>query len=102
LDLNAAPQGEARYPVVASIAGRVFTKFHLDVGIGDAVAHPTELIKGRNWLDFAGLPPAMLMAISKEQQFAEKLHAYTLPRLIQQPGERPRGHGATGPSANNR
>jgi hypothetical protein len=58
LDLNAAPQGGARYPVVASIAGRVFTKFHLDVGIGDAVVHPTELIKGRNCLDFAGIPPA--------------------------------------------
>jgi hypothetical protein len=55
------------------------TKFHLDVGIGDAVVHQTELIKGRNWLDFAGIPPAMFMAISKEQQFAEKLHAYTLP-----------------------
>ena len=80
LDLNAAPQGGARYPVVASIAGRVFTKFHLDVGIGDAVVQPTELIEGRNWLDFAGIAPAMLMAISKEQQFAEKLHAYTLPR----------------------
>ena len=80
LDLNAAPQGGARYPVVASIAGRVFTKFHLDVGIGDAVVQPTELIKGRNWLDFAGIPAAMLMAISKEQQFAEKLHGYTLPR----------------------
>jgi predicted nucleotidyltransferase component of viral defense system len=80
LDLNAAPQGGARFPVVASIAGRVFTKFHLDVGIGDAVVQPTELIKGRNWLDFAGIPPAMLTAISKEQQFAEKLHAYTLPR----------------------
>jgi hypothetical protein len=80
LDLNAAPQGGARYPVVASIAGRVFTKFHLDVGIGDAVVQPTESIEGRNWLDFAGIAPALLMAISKEQQFAEKLHAYTLPR----------------------
>jgi Nucleotidyl transferase AbiEii toxin, Type IV TA system len=80
LDLNAASQGGARYPVVASIAGRVFTKFHLDVGIGDAVVQPTGLIKGRNWLDFAGIPAAMFMAISEEQQFAEKLHAYTLAR----------------------
>jgi hypothetical protein len=48
---------EHAYPVVASIAGRVFTKFHLDVGFGDAVVQPTELIKGRNWLDFAGIPP---------------------------------------------
>jgi hypothetical protein len=60
LVLNAAPRGGARYPVVASIAGRVFTKFHLDVGIGDAVVQPTELIEGRNWLDFAGIPAAML------------------------------------------
>jgi len=31
-----------------------------------AVVQPTELINGRNWLDFAGIPAATLMAISKE------------------------------------
>jgi hypothetical protein len=31
-------------------------------------------------LKFAGISPATIYAISKEQQFAEKLHAYTLPR----------------------
>lgn len=80
MDLKAAPQGGARYPVTASLAGRMFTKFHLDVGIGDAVTPPTELIEGRDWLGFAGVPIPQFMAISKEQQFAEKLHAYTLPR----------------------
>jgi hypothetical protein len=50
---------EHAYSVVASIAGRVFTKFHLDVGIGDAAVQPTELIEGRNWLDFAGLSICM-------------------------------------------
>jgi Nucleotidyl transferase AbiEii toxin, Type IV TA system len=80
MELDAAPQGGARYPVTASIAGRVFTRFRLDVGIGDAVVPPTELIEGRDWLGFAGIAPPQLMAISKEQQFAEKLHAYTLPR----------------------
>lgn len=80
MDLQAAPQGGARYPVVASLAGRVFTKFHLDVGIGDAVVPPTELIEGRDWLGFAGIASPKFVAISKEQQFAEKLHAYTLPR----------------------
>jgi hypothetical protein len=78
---NAAPEGGARYPVTASLAGRVFTRFHLDVGMGDAAIEPTELLEGRNWLGFAGIYPTKFVAISKEQQFAEKLHAYTLPRL---------------------
>jgi predicted nucleotidyltransferase component of viral defense system len=81
MDLDAAPEGGARYPVIASLAGRLFTRFHLDVGIGDAVIQPTELLEGRDWLGFAGINPTKFVAISKEQQFAEKLHAYTLPRL---------------------
>lgn len=48
---------------------------------GDATIQPTELLEGRNWLGFAGIYPTKFVAISKEQQFAEKLHAYTLPRL---------------------
>lgn len=80
MDLKAAPEGGARYPVTAALAGRMFTKFHLDVGIGDAVTPPTELIKARDWLEFAGIATPQFMAISKEQQFAEKFHAYTLPR----------------------
>lgn len=80
MDLTAAPQGGARYPVAASLAGRNFTRFHLDVGIGDALVPPTELIVAPDWLGFAGIAPPRLIAISKEQQFAEKLHALTLPR----------------------
>ncbi|HEV3272800.1 MAG TPA: nucleotidyl transferase AbiEii/AbiGii toxin family protein [Candidatus Methylacidiphilales bacterium] len=79
--MDAAPEGGARYPVTASLAGRMFTSFHLDVGIGDAAIQPTELLEGRDWLGFAGIHPTKFIAISKEQQFAEKLHAYTLPRL---------------------
>jgi hypothetical protein len=63
-----------------SAAGRVFTKFHLDVGIGDAIVRPTEIVRGRDWLEFAGIPSVACIAISREQQFAEKLHAYTRPR----------------------
>jgi hypothetical protein len=81
LDLEAAPEGGYRYPVNATGAERTFAKFHLDVGIGDAVVPPTELLEGRDWLGFAGIAPIKFVAISKEQQFAEKLHAYTLPRL---------------------
>jgi hypothetical protein len=80
MELDAAPEGGARYPVTASLAGRVFARFHLDVGMGDAAIPPTELLEGRNWLGFAGIDSVKFAAISKEQQFAEKLHAYTLPR----------------------
>ena len=30
-------------------------------------------------LSFAGIPPGQVLAISKPQQFAEKIHAYTFP-----------------------
>jgi hypothetical protein len=79
-DLDAAPHGGARFPVEARVDGRVFVGFHLDVGIGDAVMEPLEVIDGRDWLGFAGIASPSLYMIPREQQFAEKLHAYTLPR----------------------
>ncbi|HKW35633.1 MAG TPA: nucleotidyl transferase AbiEii/AbiGii toxin family protein [Candidatus Acidoferrum sp.] len=79
-DLDAAPYGGARFPIEARLDGRVFVGFHLDVGIGDAVMEPLEVIEGRDWLGFAGIARPSLYMISREQQFAEKLHAYTLPR----------------------
>lgn len=79
-DLDGAPYGGARFPVEARMDGRNFVGFHVDVGIGDAVMEPLEIIEGRNWLQFAGIANPSLFVISREQQFAEKLHAYTLPR----------------------
>lgn len=60
--------------------GRTFARFHLDVGAGDAILEPADTVHGRDWLDFAGRPPGVFPTISREQQFAEKIHAYTLPR----------------------
>lgn len=79
-DLDAAPYGGSRFPVEARLGGRAFVKFHLDAGVGDAVIEPLEEIKGRDWLQFAGIPNESIYMIPREQQFAEKLHAYTLPR----------------------
>jgi hypothetical protein len=79
MDLVAAPYGGARFTVDARLDGRTFVKFHVDVGIGDAVLEPLESITTRNWLGFAGIAPPEVPMVSKEQQFAEKLHAYTLP-----------------------
>jgi len=82
-DLDAAPYGGARYPVECRMDGRIFSKFHLDVGLGDVVLEPLDMIKGRDWLDFADISTRTFPALSMEQQFSEKLHAYTLPRKNQ-------------------
>jgi hypothetical protein len=80
MDLDAAPYGGARFPVEARMDGRVFARFHLDAGVGDAIMGSADTVCGRDWLAFAGIRSAEFQAISREQQFAEKYHAYTLPR----------------------
>ena len=80
MDLDAAPYGGSRFPVEAQMAGRRFANFHLDVSAGDVLREPFEILEGQDWLGFAGIAKAKLPAISREEQFAEKLHAYTLPR----------------------
>ena len=80
MDLTAAPYGGARYPVEARMDERIFARFHLDAGIGDVVMQPLETIICRDWLGFAGIESARVRMIAREQQFAEKIHAYTLPR----------------------
>lgn len=79
-DLDAAPYGGARFPVDARLAGRTFAKFHLDVSTGDVLREPYETLSGQDWLGFAGITSTTFPAVSPEEQFAEKLHAYTLPR----------------------
>jgi hypothetical protein len=80
IDLDGAPYGGARYPVEAILGDRTFAKFHLDIGVGDIVMEPAEIFHSRDWLSFAKITAATIPIISREQQFAEKLHAYTLPR----------------------
>jgi hypothetical protein len=79
-ELSGAPEGGARFLVEANMDQRGFVKFHLDIGIGDAIIQPIEWLQGRDWLEFAGIPSIRFPAISQEQHFAEKLHAYTRPR----------------------
>ena len=78
-ELTNAPRGGARYPCEAVLVGKTYAKFHIDVGCGDAVVGEPERILGDDLLSFAGIPPAAVLAISKPQQFAEKVHAYTFP-----------------------
>lgn len=76
-ELPGAPEGGARFPVESLLAGKVFGRFHIDVGIGDHVGGKPDVLIGEDLLGFAGIEPARALAIPKAQQFAEKLHAYT-------------------------
>jgi hypothetical protein len=79
-ELQGAPRGGARFPLEARIAGREFVRFHVDVGLGDAVTGEPEVVRGLDLLGFIEVPAARIR-VPLAQLFAEKLHAYTrLPR----------------------
>jgi hypothetical protein len=88
IELEAAPYGGSRFLIECKVDGRNFEKFHLDVGIGDVWIEPLEQLLSKDYLSFAGISPETVPAIPKEQQFAEKLHAYTLPRPEDRPNSR--------------
>ena len=78
MDLIATPYGGARFTVEAHIDGKLFSKFTLDVGIGD-IWLDSDIIELKNFMPGI-LSPGKVKVISLEQHCAEKIHAYTLPR----------------------
>ena len=80
IELQGSPDGGARFPCVATLASKVYERFHIDLGFGDAVTGTPETLVGDDLLAFAEIAPAKVLAVPREQQFAEKLHAYTLAR----------------------
>jgi predicted nucleotidyltransferase component of viral defense system len=80
LDLENAVYGGYRYPIECRMAGRKFAQFNIDIAAGDVWLDTHEELAGNQWLDFAGISAPKIPAISAEQQFAEKIHSYTLPR----------------------
>lgn len=79
-EFDQAVYGGWRYPIEARVANRVFTKFHIDIGIGDAVISEAEWKTGEDILRFAGIKPVCVAMLPVEQHFAEKIHAYSYPR----------------------
>jgi hypothetical protein len=61
--------------------GRTFEEFHIDVGIGDPVIDPIDLLEGPSLLDFAGIQSTILPCYPVTQQISEKFHAYTRPHV---------------------
>jgi hypothetical protein len=57
--------------------GRLFEPLKIDIGFADPWLGSVQTLRGPPLLDFAGIEPATVNAISIEQHLAEKLHAYT-------------------------
>jgi hypothetical protein len=79
-EFDAPPGGGARFPVEVLLDRRLFAKFHLDVDIGDISLGSSEWANGEEFFAFAGISPARFKILPIAQQFAEKVHSYTLPR----------------------
>lgn len=80
-EMQGAPGGSLRVRIVALVAGSEFSVFHLDLSSGDALVDSPDLLLGSYVLKFAGIPPIEFPVYPVTQHLAEKLHAYTLPRV---------------------
>ena len=77
-DLEAPLCGGERYRVAALVDQRIFARFHL--ALGDVMLGTADWLAGHDLLGFAGIPPAQMAILPQAQQFAEKVHDYSLPR----------------------
>lgn len=72
--------GVSRYNIRAILDGRLFEAFHIDVGVGNPIVSPVDILQSTDFLSFAGLKPVQIPCYPVNQQIAEKIHAYTKPR----------------------
>ena len=68
-----------RFIVHTALAGRLFEEFKVDIATRPELVPPIEEVPESDTLAFAGIVPVRFRAISLSQQFAEKVHAFTLP-----------------------
>lgn len=71
-----------RFRTECKLAGKLYgQRFGVDVAFGDPILGEPELVVARDTLAFAGIAPPALRIYPIETHLAEKLHAYTLPRV---------------------
>lgn len=72
-----------RFLVTSRVAGRIFERFHVDVGYKDPVLQPIEHLIPPNYLAFAEIETVRIPCYSIYQHIAEKVHAIWRPRDVQ-------------------
>ena len=68
-----------RFGVHSRLDGRLFETFHIDVGVGDPLTEPVEMLSAPSLLAFADIFPLPIPSYPIAQQIAEKVHAFTRP-----------------------
>jgi hypothetical protein len=74
-DLNLDVGSAIRFRVTSRVAGRVFERFHIDVGYGDPIVEAVEYLTPPNYLAFAEVDSPVIPCYPVSQHIAEKLHA---------------------------
>lgn len=80
--------GSHRFRVTASLAGRPFETFLLDVGLRSSLVDERDTLTTTDLLAFAEIEPVEVPAVPLERHIAEKLHAYTRRYGDDQPSSR--------------
>ncbi|MGH8324889.1 MAG: nucleotidyl transferase AbiEii/AbiGii toxin family protein, partial [Steroidobacteraceae bacterium] len=71
-----------RFRTECKLAGKLYGQpFGVDVAFGDPILGEPEIVLAEDVLAFAGIAPPTLRLYPLETHIAEKLHAYTMPRL---------------------
>ena len=71
-----------RFRAECRLAGKLYGRpFGVDVAFGDPILGDPEVVVAEDVLAFAGIAPPTLRLYPIETHIAEKLHAYTMPRL---------------------
>jgi hypothetical protein len=79
---DATPYDGLRFRAECTVAGKVYGRpFGVDVAFGDPILGEPERMVLDDTLAFAGLTPPTLWVYPVETHLAEKLHAYTMPRV---------------------
>jgi hypothetical protein len=69
-----------RYKVEATLTGKRFASFCLDIAYGDPILGQPDLVVGSDFFTHYDIPPVSVPTYPAPTHLAEKLHAYTLPR----------------------
>jgi len=71
-----------RFRAECKVAGKLYGQpFGVDVAFGDPILGEPEVVVAEDILAFAGIAPPTLRLYPIETHIAEKLHAYTMPRV---------------------
>jgi hypothetical protein len=65
-----------RFTIEARIGKKMFEGFSCDVGVADENIGEPEVVQSRDLLLFAGIEPAVVLAVPLFRHMADKLHAY--------------------------